>query len=1109
MKYFFSFSLLLIIGIGAVRAQTDSNSVVIDIRDSQTAKASGYYLNGFARAIGGTTISYHSVHPDAEEALLVRSNSEAPSISWQTDTLPTAFPGTAYRFVWLAGIERSGWGNAVTPHQFRFSINGKEAFVFTNRKDSTAAKWTMTGEGGAGLTFESSMADKYGDLFGYMYLNLPKEKYPTGAPLTIRIDGENAGSPEWYMAFKYSFNFIPNLRVEPALVRNRDERSHLLRMSLDNLFPGRSVQVNMAGTPVVQESLKLGANIFLLPFSSSDKQKDVGVTCTLNGKNVAQRSLALTPVRQRSIYLIPHTHNDIGYTDLQPEVERKQWRYLDQAMELIRKTKDYPAQSRYKWNLEILWPLESWLRNASTEKKEEFLADVRAGSIGVNALLANPLTGLATAVEMSHFTDFAREFSKTYSIPITTAAISDIPGFTWGIVPALAQSGVKYFASGPNNGDRIGYVIEQWGDKPFYWASQSDSEKVLFWVAGSGYASFHQATLPNSGPERVMKLIRKLDDTGYPYEMYFLPYTLGDNAGNDSTLPDFVRAWNEKYISPRLVIATHAELFNDFEKQYGSTLPVVKGDFTPYWEDGAASTAYETALSRKASDRIVQAEAIWSNRAPGKFSDSLSRAAWRDVSLWDEHTWGADISVSEPDAPKSTGQWIYKQRFALEADSLSKALLSGALEEPDAGTPTVDIWNTCSWTRSNVAYLTKAQSATGDLVTEMGGKSLASQRLSTGELAVFIKDVPAIGTKRIRIGRGKSTRPSRVKISGSSMENSFVSLSIDQRTGAIKSLRRKSDGAEIVDGSADLGINQYFYVPGINPDSSGGLKNVKVTVEESGPLVATLRISGDAPGCKSYSYTVSLIDGIDRIDICNFIDKEKVRDKEAVHFAFPFNVKNGALRYDVASGIVRPETDQLEGACKNFFSVASWVDISNDSDGITWTTPDAPLIEIGAINAEKPWMKSISPSSTFYSYTMNNYWHTNYKADQEGPVSFSYSIFPHRAFSAESAARLGIESRSKLIAASVNPKAPLAKQLFAVSPSSVLVTSVRPIDDGAAWLLSFYNPTAATPDISIRWRRDFSNTAFWSDAFGNQLAQLKVGSRIGAFGTGYILVKKR
>ena len=196
---------------------------------------------------------------------------------------------------------------------------------------------------------------------------------------------------------------------------------------------------------------------------------------------------------------------------------------------------------------------------------------------------------------------------------------SDVPGFSWGIVSALAQSGVKYFATAPNSGDRIGYTLQAWGDKPFYWTSQSGKEKVLTWMAGASYSTFHEGTLSQLGDDKIMKLVRKLDDVSYPYEMFQLPYTLGDNGPPDPTLSDFVRQWNDRYVTPRLILATHEQMFEEFEKRYGSTLPVVQGDFTPYWEDGAASTAAETALSRAAADRLIQGEALWSMLSPASY----------------------------------------------------------------------------------------------------------------------------------------------------------------------------------------------------------------------------------------------------------------------------------------------------------------------------------------------------------------------------------------------------------------------------------------------------------------------------------------------------------
>ena len=66
--------------------------------------------------------------------------------------------------------------------------------------------------------------------------------------------------------------------------------------------------------------------------------------------------------------------------------------------------------------------------------------------------------------------------------PVETAMICDVPGYAWGIVPMLAQAGVKYFAMGPNGSARIGAPFHRWDNTPFYWKSQSGTRPELCWM---------------------------------------------------------------------------------------------------------------------------------------------------------------------------------------------------------------------------------------------------------------------------------------------------------------------------------------------------------------------------------------------------------------------------------------------------------------------------------------------------------------------------------------------------------------------------------------------------------------------------------------------------
>jgi hypothetical protein len=713
---------------------------------------------------------------------------------------------------------------------------------------------------------------------------------------------------------------------------------------------------------------------------------------------------------------------DIGYTHVQTEVERKHWQYFEQVIELARRTADYPAGSRFKWNVEVLWAVDSFLKQASPEDRETFIDAVKNGWIGLDALYGNELTALCRPEELIRLVDYAQMLRQRFDVIIDSAMITDVPGYTWGIVPVLAQSGVKYFSIGPNRGHRIGYTLSTWGDRPFHWQSPSGKESILCWVAGEGYSFFHRGRLDGG---RLFDYLKRLGDAEYPYDMVQLRYSIGgDNGPPDPDLSDFVKEWNEKYAYPKLVVSTAGEMCREFEQRYGEKIPTVRGDFTPYWEDGAASSATETSINREAAERLVQAETLWAMLDPAGYPAEQFRDAWRNVILYDEHTWGAHCSISQPESDFTKAQWKIKQAFALNADLQSRAA--------------IDVFNTCSWPRTDMVVLPKSLTIAGDVVRESEGRAVKAQRLSTGELAFLAEGIPPFSAKRFILHAGDPSTPGGATAQGAELSNDRIAITVDKRTGAIKSLRWKERDIELVDRQTGFGLNDYFYVAGRDPKEPQRNERANIRVKEQGPLVASLLIESDAPGCNKLARELRVVDGIDRVDIINVIDKRNIYDREAVHLAFGFNVPGGVMRMDTPWAVVRPEADQLPGACKNYFTVQRWVDVSNADYGVTWATVDAPLIEVGAITCDPRaeavgWLKHIEPSTTLYSYVMNNYWETNYKAGQEGPTTFRYSIEPHRKFESGRAAQFGVERSQPLVVVPVDVRAPIHRSILACS----------------------------------------------------------------------------
>jgi alpha-mannosidase len=313
-----------------------------------------------------------------------------------------------------------------------------------------------------------------------------------------------------------------------------------------------------------------------------------------------------------------------------------------------------------------------------------------------------------------------------------------------------------------------------------------------------------------------------------------------------------VRDWNERYATPTLIIARNSGALDEFARRYGEKLPVVRGDFSPYWEDGAASTALATGVNRRACERIAQAQILWALQRPDLGLHEAFDRAWNKMLMYDEHTWGAHNSISHPDHAFAIQQDRYKQQFAHDGAAMTQELIeriTGAGREHE--TQAFDICNTASWARDELIVLSAEQSAGGDRVVDDGGQAIPSQRLASGGLAFIARDVPPLGARRYTVEPGEAFSSGTARAEGLTIGNDHVSLTINEATGAIASMRCADVDHELVDQSRAEGLNDYLYIIGRDADTNrmtieGG---VSVTVEDAGPLVATVRIESSAPGC--------------------------------------------------------------------------------------------------------------------------------------------------------------------------------------------------------------------------------------------------------------------
>lgn len=1040
------------------------------------------WINGYEKEIVGETLSYFSAFPDyATTSLLTRTTNGNKIIEWETAPVPVGYNEPYIYFSWVAAHST---GTSGGKRNFDLYVNNEKLLTFTTYPHNEMPIWSYAAQDSSRIVFVQTKMDGANDAHGLAYLRLPLNKIEQGKPIRLKVVGQNQNSNDWYMTFKFSFQEKVDISPMPFLLKNGTQPIVLTAL---HFGPPQAMQVTINNKKIYKFVAQEGINNFDIPVQAVSKEDSALIHVSIGKKILRNEYVSLKPVTPRSLYFIHHSHTDIGYSHLQPEVERIHNKNIDDALLMIEATKNFPAEARFKWNIESLWAVENYLKNSPADKVEKFVTAVKNGSICLSALYANILTGMSEPEEVFHYTDYARQLKDKYGIEIKSAMISDVPGYAWTTVTGLAKGGVKYFSSGPNYmgpnhpflGDRVGHYVKTWGDKPVWWASPSGEEKILFWTAGRGYSSWHGTPtggIFERGPKKIAAYLQDLDRINYPYEMVQWRYNIvADNGPIDTSISRFVAAWNEKYLSPKIILTTTDKLFDQFEKKYGDQIPVVKGDITPYWEDGAQSTALEEGENRLNSLQLQQLSTLYSMLNPATYNEQNFYDAWKNILLFHEHTWGAHNSITTPDIPFVTEQWRIKKDFYIEGEKKVNELQQALLNVYASSTsPSIAVLNTASSIRSGMVTVKNSLNARS--IKDKIGNVYPVQIRSDSSISFYAKNLPPLSISIYELSNEQAPTANGFTSTDSSLSNGAVSIGWDKEYGSITNIKLK-DNFNYAGIADKQGINSYWYVPGLNPNDARTNRKVDIKLIESGPVVTSVQFTANAPGVNTLKKTVTLFAEGREIYIENMIDKKAIRNKESVHFGFPFHQSLLKNTLDAGYGVLTYKHDQLPGSNMDYLYGRRWLNASSMDKGIQLLWLQAPLIEPEKIiderltinESHKDWKREGNPTSTWYSYIMNNYWHTNYKADQEGVSIYNYVLNPHGMDSYSDLERTAFNVTQPLIGLPIKKGSMEQGSLFSLSNPGIVVTSITPHKNN--YLIRCYNPSPASLSTAFIWSK--------------------------------------
>jgi len=841
------------------------------------------------------------------------------------------------------------------------------------------------------------------------------------------------------------------LRLEPTIFYRRTNGRLAERCQLVVPFQQRiangvaTVQLGQASYTLRFNSgpYDFGVLTPLLEVAATTDGSDVTVAVDLDGAP-ARATHPFQPAKQWKVFICPKVHNDVGYTDLQPHVNELDNRNTDAALDIMAK---FPF---YKFNFETAWLVDNYLDCRPPAYRQKFFDWAAKGRATINAFYLNLMTGLCSGEEMYRAMYFTQRLRREHGSNFDFACLTDAPSHSWFLPSLLKDVGVKAFSNGSNQSRApILHFSDLNENSPFYWEGLN-GERVFMWFARS-YTQWKRLTGPDflnraanfdylktSVPQFLTQFLRR----EYAPDAVMIYGAYVDNAAIPETgEAELIERWNREFEFPKLVVASDAEYFGYIDKHFGARLPVYRGDAGAYWEDGVASTAVATTLNRRAHDLLPAAETTASfatlfdprNRYPAEDF----RGAWKNVLFYDEHTWGAHNSVSQPDREFVTRQWEIKESYATRANLDARNLLARGFnrlcQQLDVEGDTVLAFNWQNWPRTEPLEVEIDQ--TRRLVDLQTGKAVpldvVVQKDGWRRVRFLAEQVPPMGYRGYAIrGLDPAPAPGNEKAAGNTIESPFYRLTVDPMTGGIKSLVDKIENKELVDARAPVGLNEYVYVTGgegsliLNhtfgtppanlalhrPAGAEIIENLKTPL---GQRIVVLARSTNTPSIRS---EYILYDKVKRVDIQNVVQKDETRAKEAVYFAYPFAAEQPALEYQIQNGWCRPNEDQLPGACREWFTPQNLVHVRDGAFSVAWATPDAPLVCLTDINRGK-WPSHLPiRNGHVYSYVMHNYWFTNYRASQGGAFRFRYSLTSGRNLDRPQLARFDADTRSPVLA---------------------------------------------------------------------------------------------
>ena len=706
----------------------------------------------------------------------------------------------------------------------------------------------------------------------------------------------------------------------------------------------------------------------------------------------------------RSIDIVHHTHLDVGYTALPAVVRDDQTRYLEAAIDCCR------ADPAFRWTVETLVELDDWWRSASAVRRAELESLVRAGRIDVMGLPFNQ-TAFLNAMQWRQMMSWIPP-ARWQALGIRAAMQNDVNGFPRAGAAALLDRGIHHLLMGINADS---------GGPPFrrpdaFWWKLPDGRRLFVWL-GEHYGSVMNYLAParegfryrtdevslRAAQAKLAEHLAAIEAEGYAFDRLILTHTHPQHYDNGYPFPSLaalVAAWNRLELAPALRLTTAGDAVFRMERAVGGQIATLEGEWTDWWANGDASGPREVAASRVAKRTAAAVVSPVFGPLPPRGQASLA-GILRDLCLFDEHTWGADSSISAPYSLRTLAQYVEKSDLAYKPMGMAEALLERRVRAKLDPLPEgVYAINPAPAEVSGWATVSGVDAKTGSLVDTQSGVATGIVR-EDGRARCWLEKLPAQSVRRFR--------PDPAPAAEASSEL-FV-LKLDSSNWPLSAgwpgMKRP-----LFDGP----IGHFLCVEVVPPANRRTIAQLHAKFDaglRAKALRQTEAAYGDAqrietphtvrftqeirhPRLGASTRALELWKREPRARLTVTLDRLSSLAPEVLFLSFGLP---GGLPLPVfSSGGVpyTPYRDQLRGSCRDYFAIDGWADYGTSDGHWLWVTRDAPLVALGAPHVVELSQQEPAAPNRILAMIFDNCWHTNFVADSHGTMEFQFDLV-HRA----------------------------------------------------------------------------------------------------------------